>query len=136
MLRAMVVAGDLTILTARTGQTREARLELEKLSALDDAGAVAVHDVSLTVKSGEIVGIAGVSGNGQRQLVEVLAGQREAESGVIRVQGETYAARREEMRRHKMSFLPEEPLKNACVGGMSIADNIAFREFDRAPFAR
>ena len=39
------------------------------------------------------------------------------------------------MRRHKMSLLPEEPLKNACVGGMSVADNIAFREFDRAPFA-
>jgi ABC-type uncharacterized transport system ATPase subunit len=39
------------------------------------------------------------------------------------------------MRRHKMSLLPEEPLKNACVGGTSVADNIAFREFDRAPFA-
>ncbi len=89
----------------------------------------------LTVRGGEIVGIAGVSGNGQRQLVEVLAGQREAESGEIRVAGEVYHARREEMRRHKMSLLPEEPLKNACVGGMSVADNIAFREFDRAPFA-
>ena len=40
------------------------------------------------------------------------------------------------MRRHRMSLLPEEPLKNACVGGMSVADNIAFREFDRAPFAQ
>jgi simple sugar transport system ATP-binding protein len=76
-----------------------------------------------------------VSGNGQRQLVEVLAGQREAESGDVRVAGDPYHAAREEMRRHKMSLLPEEPLKNACVGGMSVADNIAFREFDRAPFA-
>jgi simple sugar transport system ATP-binding protein len=112
-----------------------ARLELNKLNALDDAGAVAVHDVSLAVRGGEIVGIAGVSGNGQRQLVEVLAGQREAESGEIRVAGDLYHASREEMRRHKMSLLPEEPLKNACVGGMSVADNIAFREFDRSPFA-
>ncbi len=87
-----------------------------------------MHDVSLAVRGGEIVGIAGVSGNGQRQLVEVLAGQREAESGEIRVAGDIYHARREEMRRHKMSLLPEEPLKNACVGGMSVADNIAFRE--------
>ena len=79
--------------------------------------------------------MAGVSGNGQRQLVEALAGQREAESGEIRVAGDIYHARREEMRRHKMSLLPEEPLKNACVGGMSVADNIAFRQFDRAPFA-
>src|SRR5205814_881323 len=83
----------------------------------------------------EVVGIGGVSGNGQRQFVEVLAGQLDAESGEIRVIGDLYYASREEMRRHKMSLLPEEPLKNACVGGMSVADNIAFREFDRAPFA-
>ncbi|NLS72667.1 ABC transporter ATP-binding protein [Bradyrhizobium brasilense] len=136
MARTMIGAEQLTVQPPRTGETGAARLELDKLTALDDAGAIAVHGVSLTVKSGEIVGIAGVSGNGQRQLVEVLAGQREAESGVIRVQGETYAASRAEMRRHRMSLLPEEPLKNACVGGMSVADNIAFREFDRAPFAR
>src|SRR3954454_249105 len=54
---------------------------------------------------------------------------------VMRVAGDAYHANREEMSRHKMSLLPEEPLKNACVGGMSVADNIAFREFDRAPFA-
>ncbi len=72
---------------------------------------IAVHDVSLTVRGGEIVGIAGVSGNGQRQLVEVLAGQREAESGEVRVRGDLYHASREEMRRHKMSLLPEEPLE-------------------------
>ncbi|WFU62086.1 ABC transporter ATP-binding protein [Bradyrhizobium brasilense] len=136
MARTMIGAEQLTVQPPRTSETGAARLELDKLTALDDAGAIAVHGVSLTVKSGEIVGIAGVSGNGQRQLVEVLAGQREVESGVIRVQGETYAASRAEMRRHRMSLLPEEPLKNACVGGMSVADNIAFREFDRAPFAR
>jgi general nucleoside transport system ATP-binding protein len=135
MARTMIGAEELTIQPARTGQAGTARLELSKLNALDDAGAIAVRDVSLTVRAGEIVGIAGVSGNGQRQLVEVLAGQREAESGEIHVAGDVYHASREEMRRHKMSLLPEEPLKNACVGGMSVADNIAFREFDRAPFA-
>src|SRR6266568_1592272 len=135
MARMMIGAEELTIQPARVGEVGEARLELDKLKALDDAGAIAVRDVSLAVRGGEIVGIAGVSGNGQRQLVEVLAGQREAESGEIRVIGDVYRASREEMRRHKMSLLPEEPLKNACVGGMSVADNIAFREFDRAPFA-
>jgi ABC-type uncharacterized transport system ATPase subunit len=135
MARTMIGAEELTVQPARSGQLGKPRLELDVLRALDDAGAIAVRDVSLTVKSGEIVGIAGVSGNGQRQLVEVLAGQREAEGGQIRVAGDLYHARREEMRRHKMSLLPEEPLKNACVGGMSVADNIAFREFDRAPYA-
>jgi simple sugar transport system ATP-binding protein len=134
MARMMIGAEELTVQPARVGQVGAARLELDKLNALDDAGAVAVLNVSLAVRGGEIVGIAGVSGNGQRQLVEVLAGQREAESGEIRVIGDVYHASREEMRRHKMSLLPEEPLKNACVGGMSVA-NIAFREFDRAPFA-
>jgi ABC-type uncharacterized transport system ATPase subunit len=135
MARMMIGAEELTIQPARVGEVGAARLELTRLNALDDAGAVAVHDVSLAVRGGEIVGIAGVSGNGQRQLVEVLAGQRQAESGEIRVAGDVYHAHREEMRRHKMSLLPEEPLKNACVGGMSVADNIAFREFDRTPFA-
>jgi simple sugar transport system ATP-binding protein len=135
MARTMIGAEELTVQPARTGDTGAIKLELEKLNALDDAGAVAVHDVSLKVRAGEIVGIAGVSGNGQRQLVEMLAGQREPVSGEMRVAGDPYHAYREEMRRHKMSLLPEEPLKNACVGGMSVADNIAFREFDRAPFA-
>jgi general nucleoside transport system ATP-binding protein len=135
MARMMIGAEELTLQPGRVGQTGATRLELDKLIALDDAGAVAVHDASLQIRGGEIVGIAGVSGNGQRQLVEVLAGQRQAESGEIRVIGEAYHATREEMRRHKMSLLPEEPLRNACVGGMSVADNIAFREFDLAPFA-
>jgi len=136
MARAMIGAEQLTVQPPRSGETGGARLELNKLLALDDSGAIAVNGVTLSVRAGEIVGIAGVSGNGQRQLVEVLAGQREAEAGEIRVAGELYHASREEMRRHKMSLLPEEPLKNACVGGMSVADNVAFREFDRAPFAK
>ena len=136
MARAMIGAEQLTIQPPRSGETGAVRLEVDGLCALDDAGAVAVNEVSLSVRGGEIVGIAGVSGNGQRQLVEVLAGQREAERGEVRVAGNPYHARREEMRRHKMSLLPEEPLKNACVGGMSVADNVAFREFDRAPFAK
>jgi len=115
MARTMIGAEELTIQPPRVGEVGRPRLELEKLSALDDAGAIAVREVSLSVRSGEIVGIAGVSGNGQRQLVEVLAGQRESEGGQIRVAGDVYHARRDEMRRHKMSLLPEEPLKNACV---------------------
>src|ERR1700732_586150 len=94
MARMMIGAEELTLQPSRVGQVSEARLELEKLKALDDAGAIAVHEVSLTVRGGEIVGIAGVSGNGQRQLVEVLAGQREAESGEIRVAGDVYHAQR------------------------------------------
>ena len=135
MARTMIGAEELTVQPPRTGEYGAPRLDIEKLNALDDGGQPAVRDVSLSIRGGEIVGVAGVSGNGQRQLIEVLAGQREAESGTIYLQGEHYHATREEMRHNHLSVLPEEPLKNACVARMSVADNLAFREFDRAPFA-
>jgi ABC-type uncharacterized transport system ATPase subunit len=135
MARAMIGAEELTVQPARAGSFGEPRLVIDALESLDDAAQPAVRKASLTVRAGEIVGLAGVSGNGQRQLVEVLAGQREAESGTVRIGGEIYHATRDEMRRHKLSCLPEEPLKNACVARMSVADNLVFREFDRAPFA-
>ena len=135
MARTMIGAEELTVQPPRTGEYGAARLNIEKLNALDDGGQPAVRDVSLSIRGGEIVGVAGVSGNGQRQLIEVLAGQREAESGAIYLEGERYHASREQMRHNHLSVLPEEPLKNACVARMSVADNLAFREFDRPPFA-
>jgi ABC-type uncharacterized transport system ATPase subunit len=135
MARTMIGAEELTVQPPRTGEFGAPRLNIEKLNALNDGGLPAVNDVSLSVRGGEIVGVAGVSGNGQRQLIEVLAGQRDAESGAVYLEGELYHARREEMRHNHLSVLPEEPLKNACVARMSVADNLAFRDFDRAPYA-
>jgi simple sugar transport system ATP-binding protein len=135
MARTMIGAEELTVQPPRTGEFGAPRLNIEKLNALNDGGQSAVRDVSLSVRGGEIVGVAGVSGNGQRQLIEVLAGQRDAESGAVYLEGELYHARRDEMRHSHLSVLPEEPLKNACVARMSVADNLAFREFDRAPYA-
>ena len=121
----------------RTPQTQsQAVLNMTDLKVADDSGVPMLNGLSVTINSGEIVGVAGVSGNGQRELVQVLAGQRELESGVISVHGEQYFARREQMRRHKFHCLPEEPLRNACVANMSVADNMVFRRFDRPPFAR
>ena len=90
--------------------------------------------MSLEVKAGEIVGIAGVSGNGQDELLEVIAGQRALHGGEIRVNGVRYTATRDEARTAKMRCLPEEPLRNACVPTMSVAENIGFRGYDRPPF--
>ena len=108
-------------------------LEIKNICANQDNGLSAVKGVNLKVKSGEIVGIAGISGNGQKELVEVLSGQRSATSGEILVNGETYRATREEMFRHQVFSLPEEPLNNACVPNMSVAENMALRTFDRPP---
>ncbi len=93
MARTMIGAEELTVQPPRTGEFGAPRLDIQKLNALDDGGHPAVRDVSLSIRGGEIVGVAGVSGNGQRQLIEVLAGQREAESGQIYLQGELYHAK-------------------------------------------
>ena len=111
-------------------------LETRDLAVDDDEGLPAVRGVNLTVRAGEIVGIAGVSGNGQSELCQVLGGQRDASAGEMLVHGEPYHARRSEMLRHKVSMLPEEPLRNGCVPRMSVADNMAFRRFDQAPYAK
>nr|WP_228024615.1 ABC transporter ATP-binding protein [cf. Phormidesmis sp. LEGE 11477] len=111
-------------------------LSLKGIKAHRDNGLVAVDGINLTVNSGEIVGIAGVSGNGQKELVEVLSGQRSRVKGTITVNGEPYGATRAEMFRHQVYALPEEPLKNACAPGMSVAENMSLRTFDQPPQAR
>ncbi|UST53156.1 ABC transporter ATP-binding protein [Comamonadaceae bacterium OTU4NAUVB1] len=111
-------------------------LAVERLQAMGDRGTLAVHDLSLSVRAGEILGVAGVSGNGQRELVEALVGQRPRLSGRVTVRGRPYAATRRENRELKVRSLPEEPLRNACVGDLSVAENMALRDFDRPPLSR
>ncbi|MBD1876607.1 ABC transporter ATP-binding protein [Nodosilinea sp. FACHB-131] len=111
-------------------------LTVHGLGALKDNGLPAFGPLDLTVHSGEIVGIAGVSGNGQRELVEALAGQRSPTYGHIEVNGDPYRATRSEMVSHGVCTLPEEPLRNACVPRMSVAENMALRTFDRPPQSR
>jgi simple sugar transport system ATP-binding protein len=108
-------------------------LEIAELRADRDDGIRALNGVSLTVRSGEIVGIAGVSGNGQSELVAVLAGQRAATAGTVRVHGQPYHGTRAETQRHHLRCLPEEPLRNAGVARMTVAENLALRSFDRPP---
>jgi len=117
------------------GSNGKPRLVINDLKATNEAGVTVLRGLSLEVRSGEIVGIAGVSGNGQRQLVQVLAGQRSPTGGSVRVQGEEYRASREEIGRHRFHVLPEMPLQNACVGNMTMAENLAFRLFDRPPLS-
>jgi simple sugar transport system ATP-binding protein len=123
--------------TARSPVPAEARvaLQLQGLSAMGDRGTLAVHGVDLAVRSGEILGVAGVSGNGQRELVEALVGQRPRHAGSVQVMGEPYAARRAENTRLKLRSLPEEPLRNACVGDLSVAENMALRDYDAPPLS-
>ena len=112
------------------------RLAVRDAVVAGDDGRPVVRGMSLAVAPGEIVGIAGVSGNGQRELVEALIGQRRLEAGEVRIDGRVYRARRKESRACRAYSLPEEPLRSACVPSMSVAENMALRNFDRPPIAR
>src|SRR5262249_45397496 len=112
-----------------------AMLAVEALTVLDDKGLTAVRALSLAVGAGEILGVAGVSGNGQRELVEALSGQRSPEAGVVRMAGRPYRPTRRQMRRRRVFVLPEEPSSTACVRRMTVAENLAFRSFDQSPIA-
>ena len=135
---ARLMVGEDRIADAAPRALRAPGAELvtvEALEAVDDSGATALRGVSLAVRAGEIVGIAGVSGNGQSALVEVLAGQRRARAGAVRIHGTPYHATRREMLAHRLAVLPEEPLRNAAVATMSVAANMALRRFDQPPIA-
>ncbi len=134
---ARMMVGDEDIVDQQKRETRDigsVKMQIEELSAENDSGVVAVSGLKLAVRAGEIVGIAGVSGNGQSELVQVLAGQRPSSGGRVTLHEEEFVASREQMRRHKVFCLPEEPIRNACVGDMSVAENMAFRNFDLPDF--
>ena len=123
-------------ITATKLVARTIALEVRKLQVLGDRGTLAVNEFSLAVHVGEILGIAGVSGNGQRELVQALVGQRSWAGGRVDIAGQPYTPGRRENHRLKVRSLPEEPLRNACVGDLSVAENMALRDFDRQPLCR
>ncbi len=109
------------------------KLELRDLQARSDSGVPVLEKLNVSVRGGEIVGIAGVSGNGQKALIEVIAGQRPLTAGQILVRDQPYRGTRREIQFHRLNCLPEEPLHNTCVGHMSVTRNMAMRKFDQKP---
>jgi simple sugar transport system ATP-binding protein len=137
LAQAMVGEGK-PLLATLTREAREAgpvRLAISGLQVMGDRGEPAVQGLSLQVRGGEIVGVAGVSGNGQRELMQALTGQRAREGGRVQVAEQPFRATRQQNRRLKVRSLPEEPLLNACVGELSVSHNMGLRQFDEAPYA-
>ena len=114
----------------------EVVLELSGLCAENAEGQRVIDALDLSVHAGEIVGIAGVSGNGQSELVEVLFGQRKLGGGGIVIRGERFEPTRRDFDRFKVFGLPEEPRRNAVVPRMTIAENMALRSYDKPPLSR
>ena len=96
-------------------------LVVSDIKAPDRTGLKMIDIGNLTVHAGEIVGIAGISGNGQKELAEVLAGQRPPDAGSITVKGSLYGATRQETRINNVRFIPEEPLQQ-CLRAQNDGD--------------
>ena len=108
----------------------EVALSIENLSVRDSIGTMKVKDLSLDVRKGEIVGIAGVDGNGQRELFYALSGLSKAESGSIILDGEdiTSLTIRERIERG-IGHIPEDRQKHGIIAGMTIAENMVLKDY-------
>jgi simple sugar transport system ATP-binding protein len=103
----------------------EVRLTVEDLGVRGDRVAEAVRGVSFVVRSGEIVGIAGVSGNGQRELADAIAGLRTPTSGSILIGDVPVAGRSPaQVRRAGLGYVPEERMRDGAIGDFSVSENL------------
>jgi general nucleoside transport system ATP-binding protein len=115
----------------------EVRLQLEGVSCGSDRGTPGLRQISLEVRSGEILGIAGVSGNGQRELAETVAGLRKVTSGCVYLEGKDVtnfipSALTDRM----LSYIPEERMRDGMIKDFSIAENMILREHHKQPYSR
>ena len=112
-------------------------LEVEGLTAENNKGLPALRGLSLCVRSGEILGLAGVAGNGQAELAEVIAGLRRASGGRLKVNGEdvtNYSARQVIMK--GVAYVPEDRNHVGSAPNLSITDNVIMKKYRQQPLAR
>ncbi len=107
-------------------------LELKDIHARSDRGLPALQGVSLRVRAGEILGLAGVAGSGQRELIEVVTGLRRPERGLVRVLG----AAPWSGKRPRIAHIPEDRRRQGVAGGLDLAENLLLHDYARPPFAR
>ncbi len=112
--------------TRAAGHDGPIALELASVSTVVRAGETALRDLSMTIRSGEMVGIAGVSGNGQRELADLILGVRQPHTGMKRLWGEEASRWSIATVRDKgVAAIPDDPLALACVPGLSVRQNLA-----------
>ena len=115
----------------------EAVLEVENLNVLNNKGVLGVKDFSLSVRRGEIVGIAGVDGNGQTELIEAITGLRKIQSGSIKFLGDDISSLSIKERNEKgLGHIPEDRQKRGLILSFPIASNMVIKDFDKAPFSK
>ena len=136
-LAEMMVGRSVVLRVSKeTASPSETILQAKDLCIKDDRGLMAVNDLSLEVRSGEIFGIAGVEGNGQRELVETITGLRTADTGEVFI-GDTsiteFSPR--QISELGVAHIPEDREKHGLIGAHSVADNLILNRYYKSPFS-
>ena len=119
-----------------TAQPGDVVLQVDDLKVNDDRGQLAVDGVSLEVRAGEIVGVAGVEGNGQRELVEAITGLRNVAAGAMAIAGKpsTNNSTRQ-IAGNGVGHIPEDREKHGIIAAYSVAENSVLNRYHRKPFS-
>lgn len=115
----------------------ECRLQLDQVSCGSDRGTPGLRSVSLEVCAGEILGIAGVSGNGQRELAETITGLRKITTGRVFLEGQDVTGFAPgDLTDRMLAYIPEERMRDGMIKNFSVAENLILREHHKLPFSR
>jgi len=136
---AEMMVGRSVLLTVERGPANpgDVMVNVQQLNVLDDMRLPAVRDASFTVRAGEILGFAGVEGNGQRELVQALTGLRPSTSEALEFNGQdAKGASPHAIHAMGVGHVPEDREKDGLVGPYSISDNLVLDRFDDPQFAR
>jgi general nucleoside transport system ATP-binding protein len=137
LARLMVGREVLLRVDKKPAEPGDVLLEVEGLSVFDDRGLEAVRGVGFQVRKNEIVGIAGVDGNGQSELIDALAGLRKPAAGRITVLGKDITGASTDDRLHEgLGHIPEDRQRRGLVLDFTLAENMALHDFDQAPYSR
>ncbi len=137
-LARLMVGRDVLLQVDKGAATpTEPLLQVEGLTVQDDRGLTKVKDVSFEVRGGEIVGIAGVDGNGQTELIDAIAGLRKVHAGRIVIDGEdvTHEGCKQSLDAG-LGHIPEDRQRRGLVMDFSLAENIALHDYDHPPASR
>ena len=138
ILAQMMVGREIVMQLQRPPIKRgKPRLELLDLCAESDRGTPALRGVTLDVCAGEILGLAGVSGNGQRELAQVVTGVRPIKSGLVKLDDQDATGKSPaELLERGLSYIPEERMKEGVIREFNVSENIILREHAKPPYAR
>jgi general nucleoside transport system ATP-binding protein len=137
-LARLMVGREVLLRVEKTpAQPADSLLRVENLTVVDDRGLPAVRDVSFEVRGAEIVGIAGVDGNGQSELIDALTGLRHVASGRVLVGGEEVTTRSaHEHYDAGLGHIPEDRQRRGLVLDFTLAENLTLHDYEKEPFSR